>query len=147
MEKCQPGMLPTDKRSEEKSLRSLALELPITGHVLLKTDNQDTCWLSSAREGVRVRRAVRFKYPDKVSCLAVDRAHPRQLPSRICPPRCPPEGSWSLLPTQQHLSQHRPERWKKPQTPRLFRGSSKTPQEGGEGWTCGPDPISTISNG
>lgn len=58
MEKCQLGMLPTDKRSEQKSLWSLTLELPIMGHVLLETDNQETCWLRSAREGVRVRRAV-----------------------------------------------------------------------------------------
>lgn len=58
VEKCQLGMLPTDKRSEEKSLWSLTLELPIMGHVLLETDNQETCWLRSAREGVRVRRVV-----------------------------------------------------------------------------------------
>lgn len=45
----QPGMLPTDKTSEENSLWSFALELHIMEYLLLETDDQESCWLRSAR--------------------------------------------------------------------------------------------------
>lgn len=55
VEGCQPGMLPADKRSEENSLRSFTLELPIMGYLLLETHDEETCWLRSARAGVKAR--------------------------------------------------------------------------------------------
>ena len=103
----QPGTLPTGKRSEENSLWSFTLELHIKGYLLLEIDDQVSCWLRSARAGRKARRAVKLKYPDKISCLALHHAYACQLSSCFCPSWCPSEGIRSLLPTP-HLSQHWP---------------------------------------
>lgn len=108
------------------------------GYLLLQTDNQESCWLGSARAVGTPRREARLKYSLRTAYLALHHARLYQLSSCTCPSQCSREDSRSLLPTP-HSRQHRHGKTPNPKPQGCSEGDVQTPffclQERGGGRT------------